>query len=149
MAKLLNSDLIDKDALISRLKYRNKNLKEKMQVLTTTINAFKEYDEKRKEYYRFLVEDWQNSEAKPLIEKLQEKVKSQKEIILNLEKKLHIIKVLPDYNKEELENIINHWSRVEKEEQLTTLQRKYDYLSKQYKTTVNELIDLKRKFNVF
>lgn len=149
MAKLLNSDLIDKDTLITGLRHRGDKLKKKVEVLTEVINAFKEYDEKRKEYYRFLVEDWQNSEAKPLIEKLQEKVKSQKEIILNLEKKLHIIKVLPDYNKEELENIINHWSRVEKEEQLTTLQRKYDYLSKQYKTTVNELIDLKRKFNVF
>lgn len=149
MAKLLNSDLIDKDTLISGLRHRGDKLKKKVEVLTEVINAFKEYDEKRKEYYRFLVEDWQNSEAKPLIEKLQEKVKSQKDIILNLEKKLHIIKVLPDYNKEELENIISHWSRVEKEEQLATLQRKYDYLSKQYKTTVNELIDLKRKFNVF
>lgn len=149
MAKLLNSDLIDKDTLISGLRHRGDKLKKKVEVLTEVINAFKEYDEKRKEYYRFLVEDWQNSEAKPLIEKLQEKVKSQKEIILNLEKKLHIIKVLPDYNKEELENIITHWSRVEKEEQLIALQKKYDYLSKQYKTTVNELIDLKRKFNVF
>lgn len=149
MAKLLNSDLIDKDTLISGLRHRGDKLKKKVEVLTKVINAFKEYDEKRKEYYRFLVEDWQNSEAKPLIEKLQEKVKSQKEIILNLEKKLHIIKVLPNYNKEELENIINHWSRVEKEEQLATLQRKYDYLSKQYKTTVNELISLRRKFNMF
>lgn len=149
MAKLLNSDLIDKDTLISGLRHRGDKLKKKVEVLTKVINAFKEYDEKRKEYYRFLVEDWQNSEAKTLIEKLQEKVKSQKEIILNLEKKLHIIKVLPNYNKEELENIINHWSRVEKEEQLATLQRKYDYLSKQYKTTVNELISLRRKFNMF
>lgn len=142
MAKLRNGALIDKDSLIIKLKHQ-------VEALQKEINAFKEYDKKREEYYKFLVEDWQHSEARHIIEGLQEKIKTQGKMLRTLQDRIHAYKVLPNYNMEEVENIVNNWRRVEKQEEIDSLKKQNASLLKKNSELVENLISIKRKFNVY
>lgn len=66
---MLNEDLFDKKDL------KILHLKQAIKFLNKRIENFKAYDKQRREYYSFLVNDWQNSEAKDIIQNLQEKLR--------------------------------------------------------------------------
>lgn len=137
----MNKELLSpKDIIIAKLKVRIRNLERQ-------IKEFKKYDEKRKEYYKFLVEDWQNSDAQHIIEDLRGTVKKQAEQIKTLQSINSKIKVLAKYTEEELKGFIKNFNKIQQADTVRALQEKLRKLKIENERLFHKLLVLENKQN--
>lgn len=137
----MNKELLSpKDIVIAKLKVRIRNLERQ-------IKEFKKYDEKRKEYYKFLVEDWQNSDAQHIIESLRETVKKQAEQIKTLQSINSKIKMLAKYTEEELKGFIKNFNKIQQADTVRALQEKLRKLKIENERLFHKLLVLENKQN--
>lgn len=104
--------------------------------LKLAITKFKEYDEQRKEYYKFLVEDWQHSDSRHIIEGLRLKIKEQKKVIGNLSKKVQALVELSKLTDDEINVILKNPNAVISKVENKSLKNRI----KEQRDTINDLI---------
>lgn len=135
----MNKELLSpKDIVIA-------NLKVKVKSLERQISEFKKYDEKRKDYYKFLVEDWQNNDAQHIIEGLRATVKKQAKEIKSLQTANNRYKMLMRYSKEELEDILQNFNKVQYSDTVRALNDKNKKLKKENERLFAEIVQLKNQ----
>lgn len=136
---MMNKELLSpKDIVIA-------NLKVKVKSLERQISEFKKYDEKRKDYYKFLVEDWQNNDAQHIIEGLRATVKKQAKEIKSLQTANNRYKMLMRYSKEELEDILQNFNKVQYSDTVRALNDKNKKLKKENERLFAEIVQLKNQ----
>lgn len=136
---MMNKELLSpKDIVIA-------NLKVKVKSLERQISEFKKYDEKRKDYYKFLVEDWQNNDAQHIIEGLRSTVKKQAKEIKSLQTASNRYKMLMRYSEEELEGILQNFNKVQYSDTVRALNDKNKKLKKENERLFAEIIQLKNQ----
>lgn len=136
---MLNEDLINpKDVLIFKLKHENKRLHE-------AIDAFKKYDAQRKEYYKFLVNDWQKSDAKHIIEGLKLTIKHQTEQLNNLNIKITVLKEALNWAPEYIDTLLAQYDKINQVRKNNKLTDEVKKLKRSYKEVRDELIYIKSK----
>lgn len=136
---MMNKELLSpKDIVIA-------NLKVKVKSLERQISEFKKYDEKRKDYYKFLVEDWQNNDAQHIIEGLRSTVKKQAKEIKSLQTANNRYKMLMRYSKEELEDILQNFNKVQYSDTVRALNDKNKKLKKENERLFAEIVQLKNQ----
>lgn len=136
---MMNKELLSpKDIVIA-------NLKIKVKSLENQINEFKKYDEKRKDYYKFLVEDWQNSDAQHIIEGLRSTVKKQAKEIKSLQTANNRYRMLMRYSEEELEDIFQNFNKVQYTDTVRALNDKNKKLKKENERLFAEVVQLKNQ----
>lgn len=136
---MMNKELLShKDIVIA-------NLKVKVKSLERQISEFKKYDEKRKDYYKFLVEDWQNNDAQHIIEGLRSTVKKQAKEIKSLQTANNRYKMLMRYSEEELEDILQNFNKVQYSDTIRALNDKNKKLKKENERLFAEIVQLKNQ----
>lgn len=136
---MMNKELLSpKDIVIA-------NLKIKVKSLENQINEFKKYDEKRKDYYKFLVEDWQNSDAQHIIEGLRSTVKKQAKEIKSLQTANNRYRMLMRYSEEELADIFQNFNKVQYTDTVRALNDKNKKLKKENERLFAEVVQLKNQ----
>lgn len=135
---MLNKDLFDspKDAKIAQLR--------------TTIDAFKRYDEKRKQYVHQLEREnqWLQEELRlNTPEKLAEKLKNQTRQLAALTTAIERYHLSLKYSEEQIAQWKSEFQAARAHEHIAKLQSERDHLRKENKDLVAQLYNLKAKAN--